>query len=274
VSVFAPQTDGPVLAEVIDGIAILTLNRPDKGNAWTGAMAARYFDSLEAASRSPDVRVIVVTGAGKAFCAGGDHESVGDAAAAGEVERVANLSYWTPLRIGKPIIAAIGGACFGVGMQQALCCDLRFASDNAKFSTAYARRGLAAEFGMSWLLPRLVGTGHAMDLLLSARLVRMPEAMDIGLVNRVVPAESLMAETLAYARLLADKCSPQSMKTMKLQCYADLMGDFFASYDRSENLLEQAVGVADFREGVASWKEGRSPSFAPLSGEGSFIAYD
>lgn len=267
------QTDGPVLAEIADGIAILTLNRPDKGNAWTGAMAARYFGMLEDAARSPDVRVIVVTGAGKAFCVGGDGESVGDAAAAGEVERIAKLPYWTPLRIGKPIIAAIDGACFGVGMQQALCCDLRFASDNAKFSTAYARRGLAAEFGMSWLLPRLVGTGHAMDLLLSARLVRMPEAMTMGLVNRAFPAPNLIEETLAYARILVDQCSPQSMRAVKLQCNTDLMSDFFASYDRSEQMLEQAVGGADFREGVASWKEGRGPSFAPLTGEGSFIDY-
>lgn len=268
------QTEGPVLAEVVDGIAILTLNRPDRGNAWTGAMAARYFGLLEDAARSSDVRVIVVSGAGKAFCVGGDGESVGDAAAAGEVERIAKLPYWTPLRIGKPIIAAIDGACFGVGMQQALCCDLRFATDCAKFSTAYARRGLAAEFGMSWLLPRLVGTGHAMDLLLSARLVRMPEALTMGLVNRVVPASSLIEETLAYARMLADKCSPQSMKAVKLQCYADLTSDFLASYDRSERMLAQVLSGADFREGVASWKEGREPSFAPLAGEQSFIAYD
>lgn len=264
----------PVLAETADGVLTITLNRPERGNAWNGAVSNAYFPLLEDAARSPDVRAIIVTGAGKAFCAGGDGEKLSDAAEAGNMKPTAKLPYWTPLRIGKPIIAAINGACFGIGLQQALCCDLRFASEDAKFATAYARRGLVAEYGMSWLLPRLVGTGNAMDLMLSARLVRAQEAQSMGLVNRVVPAGDLMAEATAYARQLADQCSPRSMMAVKRQCYSDLMGGLLESYRRSEEMLAGAMTQPDFKEGVMSWQENRAPVFPPLPGELAFIEFD
>ena len=267
------SADAVVLAELAGGVLTLTLNRPERGNAWNGQMTAGYFGLLEEAARSPEVRAIVVTGAGKAFCVGGDGQKLDEAAASGEARRTVDLPYWTPLRIGKPIVAAINGACFGVGLQQALCCDLRFAADDAKFATAYARRGLVAEFGMSWLLPRLVGTGNAMDLMLSARLIRADEAREMGLVNRVVPAGDLLAAAQAYAGDLAEQCSPRSMQALKRQCYADLMADYFASYDRSEALLSEATGQADFKEGIASWLEKRAPAFPPLADELAFIDY-
>jgi enoyl-CoA hydratase/carnithine racemase len=265
------QQDATVLSDVRDGIMTVTLNRPDRGNAWNAAMTAGYFTLLEAAARSPEVRAIVVTGAGKAFCVGGDGEKLEVAASSGNAQSSAQRAYWLPLRIGKPIIAAVNGACFGIGLQQALCCDVRFASDEAKFATAYARRGLVAEFGMSWLLPRLVGTGHAMDLLLSARLVRAQEAERMGLVNRIVPAGDLLAEATGYARQLAEQCSPRSMQAIKRQAHMDLMSSLFDSYRRSDEMLTEAFGQADFKEGVMSWRENRAPTFPPLPPELAFI---
>ncbi len=263
--------DDPVLAEIDDGVMTVTLNRPEKNNAWNGAIARAYFALLEQAARSPEVRAIVLTGAGKAFCSGGDGENLAGAATSGNIHSTANHPYWFPMRVGKPIIAAINGACFGVGMQQALTCDLRFAAEDAKFSTAYARRGLVAEMGMSWLLPRLVGTGHAMDLMLSGRLVRAPEAERMGLVNRIVPPVDLLAEAQAYARQLAQHCSPRSMQAIKRQCYLDLMSNMFDSYDRSEAMLSDAATQEDFREGIRSWKENRAPAFPPLPEELALI---
>ena len=256
--------DQAVLSEVDGGIMTITLNRPDKGNAWNGPMARGYFNLLEQAAYFDDVRAIIVTGAGKAFCTGGDGEKLQAVAETGDIKSAAAQPYWFPLSIGKPIIAAINGACFGIGLQQALVCDIRFASEDAKFSTAYARRGLVAEMGMSWLLPRLVGTGHATDLLLSARLVRAAEAERMWLVNRVVPAADLLTEARAYARQLVDNCSPFSMRTIKQQVFQDLTRPFLESFANSEAMLDAAFLAPDFKEGMASWQEGRPPTFPPL----------
>ena len=254
-----------VLCSVEEGVAILTLNRPDRGNGWTGDMGRRYFALLDEAARSAEVRAIVVTGAGRAFCVGGDGAKLSDAADSGDLGvRAESCPYWHPLRIAKPVIAAVNGACFGIGLQQALCCDVRFAAEDAKFATAYARRGLVAEYGMSWLLPRIVGAGHAMDMLLSARLVRAAEAERIGLANRVVPAADLLGEAVAYARELARLCAPSSMAAIKRQALLDLTGTLAQSYTRSEGLLAEAIRGPDFIEGVRSWQEQRPPAFPPL----------
>ncbi|MDG2004409.1 MAG: enoyl-CoA hydratase-related protein [Novosphingobium sp.] len=269
-----------VLSETSGGVMTITLNRPERGNGWTGQMSRAYLATLDGAARCPDVRAIIVTGAGKAFCVGGDTEILGDIAGTGEIPRQDPSQPASPsdhlyaIRVGKPIIAAVNGACFGIGMQQALCCDVRFASDDAKFATAFARRGLAAEMAMSWLLPRLVGTGHAMDLLLSARLVRAPEAERIGLVNRVIPAAELMDEARAYALELAEKCAPSAMRTIKAQAWRDMMSDLFSSYDRSGELMQQTFTGDDFKEGLASWQEGRPPSFPPLPEDEALINFD
>ncbi len=263
-----------VLVDVADGIMTLTLNRPERGNGWTSALGRRYFAMLEEGARSPDVRAIIVTGAGSAFCVGGDSEILGGIADGSrtvvnqdEAQQQGIADYSFPLRIGKPIIAAVNGACFGIGMQQVLSCDIRIASENAKFSTAFARRGLAAEMGITWLLPRLVGTGHAMDLLLSARLVRAPEAAQIGLVNRVVPHDALMDEARTYAAELAGKCAPSSMQIIKDQVWKDLNCTLPESYDRAIGLMTTAFEGDDFKEGLKSWQEKREPEFAPLSGD-------
>jgi enoyl-CoA hydratase/carnithine racemase len=260
-----------VLLSIDRGVATITLNNQERGNSWTSATSRAYFPMFAALARDPDVRAIVLTGAGRAFCVGGDGGKLNDVADKGNPAAVGHDDYWIPARIGKPVIAAVNGACFGIGLQQILCCDVRIAAEDAKFSTAYARRGLLAEFGMSWLLPRIVGVGHAMDLLLSARLVRAAEAERMRLVNRVVPAESLMDEAIAYARELAERCSPTAMRAMKQQVYADLMGDMRGAYARSEESLAQAMRSADFREGVKSWQEQRPPKFQPLEAQRAWL---
>ena len=267
----ATANDEAVLSHKADGVLLLTLNRPERGNAWNGAITKGYFGALNDAASDPSVRAIVVTGAGKAFCVGGDGEKLAEVAGSDDGRLTSPQPYWIPLRIGKPIIAAINGACFGIGMQQALCCDLRFASEDAKFSTAYTRRGLVAEFGMSWLLPRLVGTGHAMDRMLSARLVRAAEAQAMGLVNRTVPADQLLDEAMDYARQLASQCSPRAMQAIKRQVWQDLKSDFNASYARSDTMLAEACTHEDFREGIRSWQENRPPAFPPLADDLAFI---
>jgi enoyl-CoA hydratase/carnithine racemase len=234
-------------------------------------MARGYFDLLRSAAYSDDVRAIIVTGAGKAFCVGGDGKKLSEVAQTGDIKSAADQPYWFPLSIGKPIITAINGACFGIGLQQALVSDIRFASEDAKFSTAYARRGLVAEMGMSWLLPRLIGTGHATDLLLSGRLVRAAEAERMGLVNRVVPAADLRAEARAYAQQLVEHCSPFSMRAMKQQGFEDLTRPFLESFDLSKAMLDQAFAAPDFKEGMASWQEGRPPNFLALPDDLAFI---
>lgn len=263
--------DQAVLAEVAEGIMTITLNRPEHGNAWNGQMARGYFALLDKAARSAEVRAIIVTGAGKAFCVGGDGEKLAVVADTGDIKSAAAQPYWFPLSIGKPIIAAINGACFGIGLQQALVSDIRFASEDAKFSTAYARRGLVAEMGMSWLLPRLVGTGHAMDLLISARLVRAAEAERLGLVNRVFPADDLLVEARSYAAELVANCSPFSMRAIKQQSFADLAQPFLKSFNRSVALLNAAFIEPDFKMSMASWQEGRLPGFPALSAERALI---
>lgn len=273
------ETPDTVLTEISEGVLTITLNRPERGNAWNSAMTNAYFDALEAGARDPRVRVILVTGAGKAFCTGGDGAVIGSIAAAGSMEAglpdrpaaTRDRPTWLALSIGKPVIAAINGACFGMGMQQALCCDIRFASEEAKFSTAYAKRGLIAEMGMSWLLQRLVGTGRGLDLMLSARLVRAAEAREIGLVEFVVPHDRLLDEARAYARTLVEGSSPRAMRMMKYQAWKDAGRGLIASYDEAQAMLAEAFTSADFQEGFASWQDGRPPAFAPLADELAFF---
>src|SRR5919199_1535839 len=203
-----------VQRSIRDGVALLTLNRPERLNAWTGEMERAYFDLLAECGDDEDVRAIVVTGAGRGFCAGADMQelqSIGDGgvdeAARGRDRRPQAF----PLTIPKPILAAINGPVAGIGLVQALMCDIRFAAAGAKITTAFARRGLVAEHGISWALPRLVGPAHALDLLLSGRVVLAEEAAQMGLVNRVLAPEQLLDETLAYARDMAASCSPAAM---------------------------------------------------------------
>lgn len=271
--------DEVVLLEVQDEVAVLTLNRPARLNAWTPEMQVRYFDLLsECASRS-DVRAIVVTGAGRGFCAGADMEQL-QALASGGLDAGAGRGGGNggasspagderpmtfPLTIRKPIIAAINGACAGLGLVYALMCDIRFTAVNAKLTTAFARRGLVAEYGISWILPRLIGHARALDLLLSGRVILGEEAAQLGMVNRAVADEWVLEEALAYARMLAEYASPASMATIKRQVYSDLDRELDDALARALVLMGESFSTPDVAEGVASFLERRPPRFAALS---------
>jgi enoyl-CoA hydratase/carnithine racemase len=259
-----------VFKHIEDGVAVITLNRPERLNAWTAEMERMYFDALQECDDSTEVRAIVVTGAGRGFCAGADMhdlQSIGDGSFdAAELEHEHRAQTF-PLTVAKPVIAAINGACAGIGLVQALMCDLRFAAEGAKLTSAFARRGLVAEHGISWLLPRLIGPAGALDLLLSARVVLAEEAHGLGLVNRVIAPELLLEQTLAYARELATSSSPASMAAIKRQVYGDLDRPLEDALARANELMLASFAAADFHEGVTSFLERRDPRFAPLGAE-------
>jgi enoyl-CoA hydratase/carnithine racemase len=254
-----------VVVAIDQGVAIVTLNRPARLNAWTPAMGTLYFDTLERLARDAEVRVIMVTGQGRAFCAGADVSGLSGLADAGVLVQPDTRPYSLPMGIGKPIVAAIRGACFGVGFQQALCCDIRFCSDDVKFATAYAQRGLIGEVGITWNLSRIAGAGVAMELMLTGRTFGAEEALRTGIVSHVVATEQLADECLDYCRTLASQCSPWSMRMIKQQVYEDLMVKLPAAYQRSATMLAAAMAGQDFAEGVAAFREKRMPSFPALA---------
>lgn len=255
--------DDSVLLEVdSDGVAVVTLNRPERRNGWTPGLEARFFAVLEQIDADPSVRVVVVTGAGKTFCPGMD---------TGRLEEIAGkpldlrgrrppAHLW---RFRKPMIAAVNGACAGIGLVLALACDVRFAAEKARFTTAFARRGLAGEYGVTWLLPRIIGMGAASDLLLSARVIDADEALRLGLVNFVVAAD-VVASALAYARDMARHCAPTSLAMLRHQLQADAQSDFGTALAAAYRAMTAAVEGAAFREGLDSFVEGRPPVFPGL----------
>ena len=263
-----PAADYPESQELLrelddDGVLLLTLNRPNRNNAWTTAMEFAYFGSLIAAANDPAVRAIVVTGAGNSFCPGLDMQVL-ERSAGGDRVYIRRWPMTTALRIPKPIIGAINGACAGIGFIQMSCCDVVFAARGAKFTTSFARRGLPAENGLSWILPRKIGTSKAMDLLLSARVLLADEAHELGLVNWVVEPDDLLPRTLDYARDLARSCSPSSMAYIKQQVLDDWERSAEESRLRALVLISETGAKPDFREGVASYQEKRPPNFDGL----------
>jgi enoyl-CoA hydratase/carnithine racemase len=259
----AEKTNDLVLYRVEDAVAVLTLNRPDRLNAWTPDMVVRYFDLLDRAAADGSVRAIVVTGAGRGFCAGADMDALRDITEGSGVWTTDRPQTYA-LTIPKPIIAAVNGACAGLGLVHAVMCDLRFAAAGAKFTTAFSRRGLIAEHGISWVLPRLVGPARALDLLLSGRVLLAEEALEMGLVNRVLPAAEVLSAALEYARDLAANCSPSAMATIKAQVYRHYELALEPALAETNRLMQETLGTDDFREGVASFVERRAPRFAPL----------
>jgi enoyl-CoA hydratase/carnithine racemase len=256
-----------VLRTIDNGVALLTLNRPERLNAWTPEMQRVYFDLLDDSAAREDVRVIVVTGAGRGFCAGADMQVLQDIGE-GAVDEAASAQdprpQTFPLGLPKPVIAAINGPCAGIGLVLALMCDLRFAAKEAKITTAFARRGLVAEHGISWMLPRLVGPARALDLLLSARVVLGEEAEQLGLVNRSFPSDRVVDEALSYAHDLVTNCAPSSMAVMKRQVYGDLERGLDEALTIANGLMGESLLGSDFVEGVSSYVERRPPAFAPV----------
>jgi len=257
----------PVLYRLEGAVAVLTLNRPDRMNAWTAALEARYLALLDELAADPAVRAVVVTGAGRGYCPGADMSELRDLGDAGTrpLDELQSIPVRRTYAFPKPLIAAINGSCAGLGLAQALACDLRFAAAGVKFTTSYARRGLVAEDGTSWLLPRLLGTSRALDLLLSARIVLAEEALELGLINRVCPSERLLDEAMAYATDLAENCSPTAMAQIKGQVRRHLTAEFATAIAETAPLVVASLGTEDFREGVASFAERRPPRFQPLA---------
>jgi 2-(1,2-epoxy-1,2-dihydrophenyl)acetyl-CoA isomerase len=259
------DADLELLYEVKDRIATLTLNRPDKMNAFTGPMIERWAWALQEAQRDPDVNVVVVTGAGKAFCSGGDVARMGE----GEPTPLDHKNMlWEHIHrvpkaleeMDKPVIAMVNGAAVGAGMGMALMCDLRIASDQARFSTGYVRVGLVPGDGDTYFLPRLVGTAKALELLWTADFVDAQEALRLGIVNRVVPAEYLTEETYALARRIAE--GPQiPIRMIKRLVYQSLRLDLRTHLDLVSSHMAVVRETEDHREGVRAFKEKRPPKF-------------
>jgi enoyl-CoA hydratase/carnithine racemase len=254
-----------VLYEVREGVAHVTLNRPDSLNAWTPELGRAYFDRLQQADAEPEARAIVVTGAGRGFCAGADFEYLEEVERNGSSAEPDPRPQSLPRSLRKPVIAAINGPCAGLGFVMAMMCDIRFAAAGAKLTTAFARRGLIAEYGLSWVLPRVAGSSTALDLLLSGRTFLAEEAERLGVVDRLTEEGRAAEEAHAYARELADLSSPVSMATIKRQLYDDLEQGLSESTDGAVHYMEQSFERPDFREGVESFVERRPPDFPPLS---------
>jgi enoyl-CoA hydratase/carnithine racemase len=261
-------------------VATITLNRPDKLNAWTAIMEREVRAAMEEAERDENVRVIILTGAGRGFCAGADMSLLSSVATEGldsvrraqAVEQASGgvgqgaradfqrkYSYFPAMS--KPVIAAVNGPCVGLGLVIALYCDLRFASDAARFSTAFARRGLIAEYGMAWMLPRLVGHPNAADLMFSARMIDAAEAFRMGLVNQVIPQDAFREKVRGYAADLASNVSPRSLRVMKRQIYEAMFQTLAEAFETSEREMLASLQCADFKEGVAHFVEKRTPVF-------------
>ncbi len=267
------------LYHVADRVATLTLNRPDKLNAWTASMDREVRAAMSEAERDENVRVIVLTGAGRGFCAGADMSLLSTVAEKGidearraqgvqpKSENVAasrkdfqkKYSYFPA--IAKPVIAAINGPVVGLGLVIALYCDLRLASDAARFGTAFAQRGLIAEYGMAWMLPRLVGHGNALDMLFTARMIDAAEALRMGLVNQVFPRETFLESVQKYAADLASSVSPRSLRVIKRQVYDAIFQTLEESFERSEQDMLASLQSEDFKEGVAHFLQKRAPAF-------------
>lgn len=253
-----------VLYEVRDGVGLITLNRPEALNAWTFDMGVEYLRHLDAASADPAVKVIVLTGSGRGFCAGADMGML-KLLVSGQMPPAEGVrdDFATEPAVPKPVIAAINGPCVGLGLARALYCDVRFLQRGTKLSTAFARRGLPAEDGLAWLIPRIVGWTRGLDLLLSARTITDEEALSLGLVNQVV--DDALAAAMAYARDIVDNCSPTSLRWMKDQIWGGSGSTLQEANTKADTLLLEAFKLPDLPESVAAFLEKRPPSFSPLT---------
>jgi enoyl-CoA hydratase/carnithine racemase len=259
--------------ELDDAVAVITLNRPERLNAWTARMEFEYAWALTQAAADDSVRVVVVTGAGRGFCAGADVKALDRIVEAGDYDEAGpepppdvptletGEAHLLPRRMGKPVIAAVNGPAAGVGLVVACSADIRFAAAGAKLTTSFGRLGLPAEHGVSWILVRLIGPARAADLLFSSRVVLAEEAADMGLVNAVMPPGELLPHTMTYARRIAAEISPRALAVMKAQLYDDLERDQESALRLSVDEMKRMVKEPDFAEGTAALAERRPPRF-------------
>lgn len=264
------------------GVGVIRLNRPGRGNSWTRRMNAEYRWLMSQLDADPLVRVIVVTGAGHQFCVGADTRALDHYRESDEnyIESFKKDVMATPgygvrpeyeheliwhWGLQKPVIAAINGACAGIAVALAAYCDLRYAAEGVKLTTSTPRLGLPAEFGLSWIMPRIVGLTHTTDILLSGRVFLAEEARAMGFLNGVLPGHDFEAQVLAIAQKLADSTSPLAVKTAKRQLYADLMRhDAGAAIEDSRELMGELMKQPDFSEALQAMKDKRAPDFKPL----------
>ena len=270
-----------ILYSVDAPVATITMNRPDNLNAFTTRMLAEIRHALAEAERDESVVGIILTGAGRGFCAGMDmnalnNMSSGSGGSADDLAPLAaepgdpdmgddfQVTYAYLLSIRKPLLAAINGACAGLGFCFALLCDMRFVEKTAKFTTAFSQRGLVAEHGASWLLPRLIGPGRALDLLWSARKFDGVEARELGLAERLCDTGTSATEAANYIKQLAASAAPTSLMVMKQQVYRHLNMPLGEAMRDTNKLMAESLKRDDFREGVRSFMERRPPQFKPL----------
>lgn len=271
-----------ILYRVEDPVAIITMNRPERLNAFTTTMLAEIRHAVAAAERDPRVVGIILTGAGRGFCAGmdmaaldeisaaaglSDDEDASLAASPGDAAMGADFSiaYTYLLAVRKPLLAAVNGPCAGLGFCFALLSDMRFVERQAKFSTAFAGRGLVAEHAVSWLLPRLIGSSRSLDILWSARRFDGEEAQQMGLADRLCETGTALDTARQYIVELARNVSPASIMVIKQQVYRHLMMTLGPAMEETNRLMEESLTRPDFREGVRSFLEQREPAFKRIS---------
>jgi enoyl-CoA hydratase/carnithine racemase len=267
-----------ILYRVDDPVAVITMNRPDALNAFTTRMLAEVRHALAQAEQDERVVGIVLTGAGRGFCAGMDMNALNDMSSRGRqapedlsalqanpgdprMGEDFQVAFAYLMSVRKPIIAAVNGACAGLGFVFALLADLRFVDRTAKFTTAFSQRGLIAEHGASWILPRLIGSGRALDLLWSARKFDGEEAARLGLAERLCEPGQALETAIAYIGELAAAASPTSLQVMKAQVYRHLNMPLGESLRESNAWMDESLKRDDFREGVRSFMERRPPAF-------------
>ena len=268
-----------IIYEVDHAVAVITMNRPETLNALTDRTQAEIRHALDQSERNEHVVGTVLTGAGRGFCSGVDMNALGAMSEAGRRlgDSHADLAadpgnpdndpnfeigaaYFLGLR--KPLIAAINGACAGLGFSYAVFCDLRFVDRTARFATAFSQRGLIAEHGVSWMLPRLIGPANTLDILWSGRRFDGEEAGRIGLANRVCETGECVTDAVAYLREISQTAAPNSLMMMKKQIYRHLNAELRAAMVESEGWMDESLARGDFKEGVASFVERRAPSFS------------
>jgi enoyl-CoA hydratase/carnithine racemase len=267
-----------IIYEVTDPVAVITLNRPDQLNAWTARMGNEVKDAVGRAERDPAVVGMVLTGAGRGFCAGADLTMLsGLGGDSGQTDLLSQATakagdptwgddfqgeYTYLMSVPKPIVAAINGPIAGMGVPIALACDLRFMATDAVLTTAFSQRGLIAEWGVAWLLPRLIGTAVTLDLLWSSRRIDGAEAERLGLVKQAVPGGEVVDVARRYIQELAERASPTSLAIMKRQVYQQLHAGLGAAEKQAQDLMRESFTRPDFREGVESYLQKRPPKFA------------
>lgn len=264
--------------DIQDGVATLTLNRPDIRNAWAGRTAVEYRWALHHCDVDPRVRVVVLSGEGN-FCVGADQGLLADIDSNDGSYRVAEVAlpefpahtpeamrrnHFYPLTVSVPVIAAIAGGCAGAGFLIASYTDLRFADRDARIASSFASLGLPAEYGLGWLLPRMVGSANAAQLLYSPSPISAARAAELGWVQRVCEPGTALVQAVDYARALASGSAAQSLRMMKRQIHLDSLLGFQDAYTKSVADMDDALGSAEFKEGLRALRAKRKPNFLTL----------